>query len=91
MSPPAKCSELPLGCRVSAESKDACSLCSRAGPRAPSLKAGAPRVPRPRPMRGAVGPRGRVTARRGRGGSRGGLGEVFGFFWRSRGALRKLF
>lgn len=47
--------------------------------------------PAPRPVWGAVGPRGRVRARRGRGGSRGGLGEVFGFFWRSWGALRKLF
>lgn len=73
---------------MSAESEVTRALCKSCRSQRPASLRG---FFEPRPVWGAVGPRGRVKARRGRGGSRGGLGEVFGFLWRSRGALRKLF
>lgn len=52
---------------------------------------GTPGAPQPGPPRGAVGPRDREAPAEGGAGGWGGLREVFGFFWRSWGALRKRF
>lgn len=73
--------EFPLSRRTPA-------LCRSCGSRRRPHGGGSPRLIL---RRGAIGPSGRESSRRGRGRERGDMGEVFGFFWLSRCTLRKPF